>query len=461
MFPVSRGVEVPVPSYQSIATADYVVGSHSDDFGPYTTGTLTGGLQEALSAAGDSGSVFVRSGTYSLHRSVAQKGNNQLLICEPGVTFLAASDFAPSVNAVMGMLTLGYDGTNPYNGFVLQGNGCVFDGQPALGAGVSAGGIALTGFSQEALRFVLRDFRAQNLLDYGLIIGRANLSAFTGSVVGFVTVENFDLFNCGWIRVWAAEHVRLRHGRCRQVSNNVGLNAWFVTSQHTTTGTLMTRDVVFEDVAGDVTGGFTGYDTTLEIQANVGGSNPDVTRDIFFRRCYLKGRNSGDWYIDDAVNTTGSGVVESLTFEDCTFDTMASQSPAGRIVSNASNGYVLFDHCEFINGANLPTTQPYPTNVSYVDTRPIIVRRPTSPVTYQNQNFGITVLGSPFTYTNTHRYVAVVVVSGGTVSKIEFIPRGGTPIASGEIAGSFNVAPGDALKVTYSSLPSLTAAPWY
>ncbi len=116
------------PSYQSIATFDYVVSPHSDDFGPFTSGTTTGGLQEALTTAGAGGSVFVRKGTYSLHTNIAQKGHDQTLFCEPGVTFLAASDYAPGFG-VVGMFSLGQDGTSDYDGFVFEGNGCLIDGQ--------------------------------------------------------------------------------------------------------------------------------------------------------------------------------------------------------------------------------------------------------------------------------------------------------------------------------------------
>ena len=55
----------------------------------------------------------------------------------------------------------------------------------------------------------------------------------------------------------------------------------------------------------------------------------------------------------------------------------------------------------------------------------------------------------------------VVVIQGGTVSRIDFIPRGGTAVQTGEVAGAFYLSSGDALKVTYSSLPTMTAAPWY
>ncbi len=390
------------PSYQSIATFDYVVSPHSDDFGPFTSGTTTGGLQEALTTAG------------------------------PGF-------------GVVGMFSLGQDGTSDYDGFVFEGNGCLIDGQNFA----STAGLFVTGRSREVFHFSLRNFRVQNCKDYGIGIGR-QLSIMSGSWAGLVKVENFDLNNCGWIRVWSSEHVLLRNGRCRVIPD-VLINGWFITSQHSGAGNMITRDVVLEDLVGET--GSAQYDTTLEVQGNLGGTNADVTRDVLFRRCYLKGRASKDWFIDDTVNVLGPGAVESLTFEDCMFDSMASQTPAGMIVSNASEGYVSFDHCDFVNGAALPTTSYVMNSGGSPATRPLIVRRPQAAVTYPNQNFGITVQASPFTFTNTHRYVMVVT--------IDFIPRGGMAVATGEAAGAFNLSSGDALRVSYTGTPapSMTAAP--
>jgi hypothetical protein len=348
------------------------------------------------------------------------------------------------------MFSLGQDGTSDYDGFAFEGNGCLIDGQNFA----STAGLFVTGRTKEVFRFSLRNFRVQNCVDYGLGIGR-QLSIASGSWAGVVKVESFDLYNCGWIRLWAAEHVLLRNGRCRAIPN-VLINGWFVTSQHSGTGIVVTRDVVLEDIIGDITGGSTQYDTTLEVQANASGANADITRDVVFRRCYLKGRASNDWFIDDTINVQGGGVVESLTFEDCTFDSMASQTPAGRIVSNASEGFVTFDHCDFVNGADLPTTSYLAGSPA---TRPVIVRRPQASVTYPNQNFGITVGASPFTFTNTHRYVMVVIVSGGTSVTIDFIPRGGVAVPTGETAGAFNLSSGDALRVSYAAAPTMTGAP--
>jgi hypothetical protein len=441
------------PNYQSIASFDYVVSPHSDDFGPFTAGTLTGGLQEALATAGAGGSVFVRKGTYNLHTNIAQKGNNQILFCEPGVTFLAASDYAPGFG-VVGMFSLGQDGTSDYDGFAFEGNGCLIDGQNFA----STAGLFVTGRTKEVFRFSLRNFRVQNCVDYGLGIGRV-ISVVAGSIISNVLVESFDLYNCGWIRIWGAEHVVVRHGRCRRLPS-ASVDGWFITAQHSLTGNLVCRDVVLEDLIGNsnVTdvGGFTGY-AALQIEASAATTNTDLAREVFIRRCYLRtnagaGVGSGGILIDDASTSAGPGTVESVTFEDSTFD-----GPGGsRYVGNASEGYVLYDHCEFVSSAALPSTTFLAGSQA---NRPLMVRRPYSSVTYPNQNFGITVGASPFTFTNTHRYVMVVIVSGGTSVTIDFIPRGGVAVPTGETAGAFNLSSGDALRVSYAAAPTMTGAP--
>ncbi len=466
------------PDYQSIAGFDYIVSPHGDDFGPYTTGTTTDGLQEALVAAGPGGSVFVRAGTYNVHTNVLQKADNQMLACEPGVTFLAASDFKDPNNpnlagpaGIQGILTLGRDATNDFDGFVFEGNGCLFDGQQLVFPGDyrrAAGGFTITGFNRNTTRFAIRNFRVQNCWDYGVAVGRANVhpSGFLGSLVGLVTVENFDVFKCAWVRVWAAEHVVVRSGRCRGIPGDQIRNGWFVTSQHQTSspGNLVTRDVIFEDLFGDVLSGQSNHDTAFEVQA-AGDlfTSADVTRDIIFRRCYLRGRLAypspfrEDLFIDDALGGPASGVVESLTFEDFTFDGVA---PFTRIVSNDAEGYITYDHCDLIAGSTLPPTSFSGTG-DWKKSRPIIVRRPASGVAYLDENSPITVGASPFTFANTRRYTMVVVVSGGTVSSIQKIPRGGAAVPTGEVSGVYYLGAGDALRVTYTAAPTMTMAPWY
>jgi hypothetical protein len=67
----------------------------------------------------------------------------------------------------------------------------------------------------------------------------------------------------------------------------------------------------------------------------------------------------------------------------------------------------------------------------------------------------ITVTASPFTYQNASGYAADVIVSGGTVTLIEF-GRSGAFTAAGMLAGMFGLSPFDSIRVTYTVAPTMT-----
>lgn len=72
---------------------------------------------------------------------------------------------------------------------------------------------------------------------------------------------------------------------------------------------------------------------------------------------------------------------------------------------------------------------------------------------------GITPGASPYAYQNTGTTPQDVIVSGGTVSAIDFSRTGGTYYTTGQTAGMFRLEPWDFLKVTYSVAPTMTAIP--
>lgn len=72
---------------------------------------------------------------------------------------------------------------------------------------------------------------------------------------------------------------------------------------------------------------------------------------------------------------------------------------------------------------------------------------------------GITVTASPFIYTNSTAYEASVVVTGGTVSLIEFSRDGVTYYPVGTVAGMFTLSASDKLRVTYIVAPTMTHIP--
>ena len=72
-----------------------------------------------------------------------------------------------------------------------------------------------------------------------------------------------------------------------------------------------------------------------------------------------------------------------------------------------------------------------------------------------SQELVIVATGSPFAY--QAKQGGSVIVSGGTVSQIDFT-RNGT-YNTGQTSGSFSVAAGDKITVTYSVMPTIVFAP--
>jgi hypothetical protein len=71
----------------------------------------------------------------------------------------------------------------------------------------------------------------------------------------------------------------------------------------------------------------------------------------------------------------------------------------------------------------------------------------------------ITVTASPFSWSNTNDYPVEVVVSGGTVTLIEFSRGGSALINIGILGGVVRLAPADRIRVTYVVAPTMTQIP--
>ena len=67
----------------------------------------------------------------------------------------------------------------------------------------------------------------------------------------------------------------------------------------------------------------------------------------------------------------------------------------------------------------------------------------------------IAVGASPFTYQNSQDAAIVVIVSGGTVTTIQFSRDGTNWYTVGLLAGQFWLNPGDRLRVTYVVAPNM------
>lgn len=71
----------------------------------------------------------------------------------------------------------------------------------------------------------------------------------------------------------------------------------------------------------------------------------------------------------------------------------------------------------------------------------------------------ITPGASPYTYQNTAANEADVLVTGGTVSLIEFTRDNATFYGVGFIAGAVRLSPADRVRVTYTVAPTMTLIP--
>lgn len=71
----------------------------------------------------------------------------------------------------------------------------------------------------------------------------------------------------------------------------------------------------------------------------------------------------------------------------------------------------------------------------------------------------ITVTASPFTYQNSTSYEGDIIISGGTVSNIEFTRDNSTFYTTGLLMGVLRLSPSDRVRVTYTVAPTMTLVP--
>ena len=90
---------------------------------------------------------------------------------------------------------------------------------------------------------------------------------------------------------------------------------------------------------------------------------------------------------------------------------------------------------------------------------------PNQPARWGQMNSGtapsaITVTASAFVFQNTSSKGMTVLVSGGTVTTIEFSRDGAAFFLVGLLAGQFILSPNDRLRVTYAIAPTMTSIPF-
>ncbi len=82
----------------------------------------------------------------------------------------------------------------------------------------------------------------------------------------------------------------------------------------------------------------------------------------------------------------------------------------------------------------------------------------TSP-SYETGAASISLTGSPYTYTNSQSYTVGVIVSGGGCNKVETTRDGITWIQAGNFYREHVLSPGDRLRITYTTAPTVSAIP--
>lgn len=71
----------------------------------------------------------------------------------------------------------------------------------------------------------------------------------------------------------------------------------------------------------------------------------------------------------------------------------------------------------------------------------------------------ITPNGSPFVYRNVSDWPENVMVTGGTVTAIEFSRDGSNYVTTGILGGTLLLGPKDYIRVTYVVAPTMTGCP--
>lgn len=157
-------------------------------------------------------------------------------------------------------------------------------------------------------------------------------------------------------------------------------------------------------------------------------------------------------------NTTGSTVV-SGRIARLAVTTTGDTAPRGIIIQRAANltitDALFIEHCDFsaLGGGKEVLFDTGAENKDKVFFRGNVW------ITFPAIAVAITPGASPYTYTNLDGYKETVTISGGTVTVISLSVDGTNFYTTGLIAGAFVLSNNDALKVTYSVVPTMTKLP--
>ncbi len=121
---------VTVSSIGTLTTPASTLPNNGADFGPDTPLTATSGIQEALNAVVNGGTVYIQGGTYTLNGPISQTGSYQVVNFEAGTTLQIGSMFPTSgLGTWAGVIIVGWNlaNTEAYHHCYWYGNGTVLN----------------------------------------------------------------------------------------------------------------------------------------------------------------------------------------------------------------------------------------------------------------------------------------------------------------------------------------------
>jgi len=408
------------------------------------TGDFTD-IQSALDSG--SGMFYVKGGTYPLTAPIYYTTSNQALMLDPAAVITIASGFkfpAPPYSGNDGWgvftLTLNTALTETYSNVYLFGNGAVINA-----SGAPSGGNIISIMSPSTLP----QPRNIALMDLQIINSVSDFNVYVaGNIDQNSTTSDYDpppqnrinnvLISGIYIKApsnlasginlialyGSTQGVKVQqcYVDCSTVSSGTDYDPIYINSACGDTHDALVEDCTF--ISNGVSG-----------QAfEVGGGNvvDRTTENVYFKNCAFVASGaagvvyagSGGGYIDQNNNQTATSYVHNITFDNCRFTnvgiTLQSTVPD-------------FGYIKFINGSDVPPLSGEIPGVSP-----------------NGGSVAITVGASPFSYKNIDGFEEYVVVSGGTVSEIEF-----NFTSVDQINGVFILGVGDSITITYSAAPAL------
>lgn len=426
-FTIAGAPEVTV-SPTGISSGFCNLANNGANFGPDTTGTVTGGIQEALNAiaATGGGTVNVLGGNFSIGATIYTPGDHITVKFSPGTTLIFKGSY---------QIHMATDSSGSMHSWVRWiGHGTIV-----------------------------------NLNDYAASIGENALSAPT--TAHHLIISGFEVYGGQAPYFVAVANSTLAQTGAEQQYGQILIEKLYLHSfanASTGTGLLITNsNVTCRNVYID---GSTYPDQDHSVLFCHGGPENSSTygtcENLVFEQVHVKNNGQSGQVLELQGNgtTSANGILRNLTFTACVFDSGASSPVPGGSggpyiddnngASNSAFVYnVRFRDCKFINcEMEYQSTGTQIGSVTYEGAGPqsftgALQGRDGNGTSY---TVAITVGSSPFGYRNLDGCWEIVTVTGGAVSSITL-----NGISTGSTSGQFRLGPGDVLTVTYTTLPTM------